>query len=301
MDDFFDKIVGSYKPDFAIAYGSGVFKQEGYVEGERPMVDFVFGVRSPREWHRVNMKNRSEDYSLVCSAMGAGTASFLQKSGAGLFYNPYVDFEGCLIKYGVISLDDLEEDLRDWNTLYVAGRMHKPIRMLKSSPEIDDAQKRNLEMAVGVARLLLPENFSEIEFYEQIAGISYLGDSRMKLAENPQKVGNIVNKNLQGFRDLYKNVIAGQDGLDFVDSSFEQNCGHEVRGLLYDKLPENIQRGLTRERLGEDGVVEQQIEERIAEIVSRSSKVQTVKGLISAGPIKSFRYVREKMTKARRN
>lgn len=33
-----------------------------------------------------------------------------------------------LIKYGVISVKHLCDDLRDWETLYMSGRMQKPVR-----------------------------------------------------------------------------------------------------------------------------------------------------------------------------
>lgn len=32
------------------------------------------------------------------------------------------------MKYGVMSRDALLHDLRTWSYLYVAGRMHKPVR-----------------------------------------------------------------------------------------------------------------------------------------------------------------------------
>lgn len=43
-----DALINKYNPDFAFAYGSGVFKQEGYPENERPMIDLVFGVRNAK-------------------------------------------------------------------------------------------------------------------------------------------------------------------------------------------------------------------------------------------------------------
>lgn len=36
-----------------------------------------------------------------------------------------------LVKYGVISVDALCKDLLDWETLYVSGRMHKPVSVLR--------------------------------------------------------------------------------------------------------------------------------------------------------------------------
>lgn len=32
-----------------------------------------------------------------------------------------------LVKYGIIDINTLCQDLLDWDTLYVSGRMHKPV------------------------------------------------------------------------------------------------------------------------------------------------------------------------------
>lgn len=92
------------------------------------------------------------------------------------------------MKYGVISRKKFLEDLLDWKYLYVAGRLHKPVLMLKSYPHIDHAILRNRENAVRTALLLLPSKFTEVDLYLTIAGLSYLGDPRMGVGENPKKV-----------------------------------------------------------------------------------------------------------------
>ena len=44
-----------------------------------------------------------------------------------------VPFNAQLIKYGVVSMQDLCHDLHHWNTLYISGRLHKPVRALHYS------------------------------------------------------------------------------------------------------------------------------------------------------------------------
>ena len=58
-----EKLIEKYKPDFAMAYGSGVFRQEGYSKDDKPMVDFIFGVDNALEWHKRNLQKNGEDYS----------------------------------------------------------------------------------------------------------------------------------------------------------------------------------------------------------------------------------------------
>ena len=91
----------------------------------------------------------------------------------------------------------------NWNTLYLAGRMHKPIRIIKDDARVRLTQQVNLTSAIRSALLTLPETFSETELFERIAGFSYAGDLRMKLpAENRGKVGNIVRKQSPQCKEL---------------------------------------------------------------------------------------------------
>ena len=40
------------------------------------------------------------------------------------------------IKYGLISRTDLEADLINWTTLYLAGRLHKPVKILECDQDV---------------------------------------------------------------------------------------------------------------------------------------------------------------------
>lgn len=64
--------------------------------------------------------NDSSSESVSCSENGAGVW-FSQKPIFSFFFQ--------VIKYGVISTDTLIDDLLHWKTLYVAGRLQKPVNI----------------------------------------------------------------------------------------------------------------------------------------------------------------------------
>ena len=233
---------------YAFAYGSGVFPQSkasGRVptdeelraihpkaplavqraqDGTPKMIDFIFGVTHTEHFHSLNMKQHRDHYSALAS-LGSGAVSYVQeKWGAGVYFNPYVVINGILIKYGVVQLDTLEKDLTHWETLYLAGRLHKPVKILRDDAKIRLANQINLMSALRTALLLLPEKFTEEELYATLAGISYLGDPRMALpTENPSKVKNIVGNNMKNFRRLYLPLIDTLPNLDFNDPGSKAN------------------------------------------------------------------------------
>jgi translocator assembly and maintenance protein 41 len=94
--------------------------------------------------------------------------------------------------------------------------MQKPVQILKWSKELDEAARRNLESAVRVSLLLLPESFSATELFTMVAGLSYRGDFRMTFGENPQKVRNIVEGHEAHFHELYGRVLSAFPSLSSV-------------------------------------------------------------------------------------
>ena len=72
-------------------------------------------------------------------------------------------------------MDHLVTGLERWDTLYLAGRMHKPIRVLRDDARVWLAQNENRKSALRTALLLLPEEFTEEELFTQITGLSYRG------------------------------------------------------------------------------------------------------------------------------
>lgn len=183
------------------------------------MIDFIFGVSYTQHWHSLNIHQHRNHYSSL-AALGSGAVSAVQdKWGAGVYFNPYVTVNGTLIKYGVVNLDTLCTDLSTWSTLYLAGRLQKPVKILRDDPRVRLANQVNLISALRTALLLLPPSFTEEELYGTIAGISYMGDPRMALpTEDPSKVANIVGNNLPNFRRLYAPLIEALPNVSFSDS-----------------------------------------------------------------------------------
>jgi len=256
---------------YAFAYGSGVFPQSAKAQegaslhpsppeaitkvqgGNQKMIDFIFGVSYSQHWHSLNLQEHRNHYSGL-GYMGSYAVSKIQDSlGAGVYFNPYITVNGTLIKYGVVNIDTLCKDLSEWNTLYLAGRLQKPVKILRDNPSVRLANQVNLISAVRVALLLLPENFTEQELYSTIAGISYKGDPRMSIGgDDPKKVANIVKYQLESFRRLYAPLIDNLPNISFNDSStknpdwlddpnvnakLQQNMDPVTRGHMVRRLP----------------------------------------------------------------
>jgi translocator assembly and maintenance protein 41 len=250
-----------------------------------------------------------------------------------------------MVKYGVVNIETLCRELSEWNSLYIAGRMHKPVKILRNDPRVLLSNHVNLLSAVRVALLLLPETFSEHQLYTTIAGLSYMGDPRMSLpAENPYKVANIVNSQLANFRRLYLPLIKQLPNVRFVkenlswndqatDMMLVQDMDPVRRGNMVRRLPAKfrdrlyfqyqrkfaIPRAEFRKMIGvseddervskkQGGEFEQRIAADLANIrgevgtvikktVKWPSTVQSLKGILSAGPVKSWKYMSEKIYK----
>ena len=358
---------------YAFAYGSGVFAQSesgssskmnlhpnpspaisSVQKGQSKMIDFIFGVSYTQHWHSLNLQQHRNHYSAVGS-LGSSLVSRIQDNwGAGVYFNPYITVNGILIKYGVVNLDTLCRDLSRWDTLYLAGRLQKPVKILRDDPRVRLANQVNLISALRTALLLLPPNFTEQDLYGTIAGISYLGDPRMSLpAENANKVANIVRHQLPNFRRLYAPLIENMPNVAFHDprcsspqwaddpdtnASLAQDMDPVKRGNMVRRLPRSFREKLyfqyqskfqipqlefnkmleasndedpTRVKRQQGGRFEQRVAgeqqqalvKEVSEVIKRTirwpSVSQSLKGIVTAGIRRSWRYFMEKVKKYR--
>ncbi|KAF8903147.1 mitochondrial matrix Mmp37-domain-containing protein [Gymnopilus junonius] len=338
---------------YAFAYGSGVFEQDGYAPApsqstgpttttavaqqgpDAPMLDFMFAVTHSSHFHSINMQQHPGHYPLHARMLGSSYVSQVQDIGPGVWFNAYVPMNGVTIKYGVTTVDNLCSDLLNWNTLYLAGRMHKPLRIIKDDARVRLTQQVNLTSAVRAALLALPGDFSETELFERIAGISYTGDPRMFLpVENRGKVGNIVRKQEPQFKELYHRLVVGLPGVHWpVDSErIQQDVSPRARSAHLRKLPSHLLKGVKENysrkasgpeleadesaywvRLAGDDNLPQVLHDgenffyvftfcsfiflEMSKIVRYPATIQSLKGVASVGLVKSLRYGSAKIGK----
>lgn len=331
---------------FSFAYGSGVKKQLSKVNprGKRNMIDLVYCVENSAKWHEENLALNPSHYSFLKHFGHNFVSKFQENSGAKVYFNTLVNIEDVVIKYGVISRKDLVTDLLEWSDLYIAGRLHKPVEILKhpSNAELQASLELNLQSAVHAALLILPETFTEYEFYYVISNLSYGGDFRMTFGENKNKVSNIVKPQLLGFRNLYRPLIKNlHDYVDFPDINLEKHstkltdtcqdnlkviessdseamlhCRQDKNPLAklhhLNQLPRWPQKALTR--FWNRGVHRQDtedvlraiayvsdcgaiVEQCINDIVWKSSVRQSLKGILTAGALKTIKYSSQKVVK----
>ncbi|XP_011278514.1 phosphatidate cytidylyltransferase, mitochondrial isoform X3 [Panthera pardus] len=283
----FRKILSHFPEELslAFAYGSGVYRQVGpssdqkvsLAPGQAPrresasshenaMLDFVFTVDDPVAWHSKNLKKNWNHYSFL-KVLGPKIITTVQNNyGAGVYYNPLIMCDGRLIKYGVISTSILIEDLLNWNNLYIAGRLQKPVKIIAMNENVAlrSALDKNLKSAVTTAFLMLPESFSEEDLFIEIAGLSYSDKSPegqftqlMTLPKTLQQQINHVMDPPGKNRDVEETLL---------QVAHDPDCGEVVR------------RGLSA-------------------IVRPSSMKQSTKGIFTAGMKKTVVYSSLKLHK----
>jgi mitochondrial translocator assembly and maintenance protein 41 len=233
-----------------------------------------------------------------------------------------------MIKYGVVDMATIKKDLYEWNALYLAGRLHKPVKHVQCSDDIVHAENENIQSAMRAAMLLCPQTFNISELLSIICSLSYIGDIRLGFAEDSKKVQRIVKGSHAHLCNLYndaihtalnKNMLALIGPSQSVVNSrsvFKNTLSLEDKATLYGALPRHVLHKMASQKRGdalprsvqqqENGIGEYLASSRygtlalqraLASIVRRSSFRQACLGALSAGPIRSVKYVSAKMMK----
>lgn len=272
-----------------------------------------------QRFHTENLKKNPSHYSYV-KLSGARFISRINDLPAYVYYNTGVRIDDQLLKYGVISKDRLISDLLDWDVLYIAGRMHKPISyLMDTDSEVNIAQDINLRSALHAALLTLPETFSLQELFFRITRLSYDGDFRMIFGEDKNKVANIVKPAMKEFEAIYSPLLISMPTVEWCSGSSQvhQDLSQAARLHHLELLPKSIQHHLiSKWRPGENrhkdvedvlksiarnpsSLCADVVHRSVQAVVRISAIKQSLKGLVTCGPLTAFMYAATKIGKMR--
>ncbi|KAK4473687.1 hypothetical protein MN116_003035 [Schistosoma mekongi] len=333
----------------SFAYGSVVFPQRDKTS-DNSLIDLILVVRNPVDWHRKNISANPNHYNFLFRNYAKHQSSYLntflsRSSGPKVCYNPFIEWNDpidntrLLFKYGVVALDNLLTDLSNWSHLYIAGRLQKPVLWVPSNSDVFSfqsydkqlyaAQNKNLLASMSYAILQnYPENFplSEYDLFCAVSSISYIGDWRMIIGEDRQKIQRLVSgKNrLSEFQSLYNDTfnLLQSYGFSLKSTSKSNLCKNELHCLqsfteesksvfqLLKNIPDHVcllsvkdtyipNPDDARTFLSDLSHTDrnQRLRDTVFNIVRKSSLHQTGLGLLTAGPRRSLRYALAKLSK----
>jgi len=350
--------------NYAFAYGSGIFTQQlvqppsslssqslsnsnstaaTSKHNSKPMLDFIFATNYSQDFHRKNMVKNSKHYSGISQTFGDHFICYLQDIGPGLYFHPYANVQldppssqTYILKYGVISMEKLKQDLKEWTWLYAAGRLQKPTvsidlpsSILNGTDEIlEYQQKYNLKYALAAALLLMPPpsphmnsspstvyNISDV--YEHLVGLSYSGDPRMNAgAEDPQKVQKLVYSlgNMTRLNHLYNTqwleleqlslVNRVADGkkieIDILNSTWRKELWQRLPSLVKSTTASSYDVFTGKQvvyNIKDVSASSEILKVSISKIVGEAAVTQSLKGVVTAGFANSLRYASSKFIK----
>lgn len=291
--------------DTTIGYGSGVFAQEGYEGKTRPQVDLIHIVKDTRQFHSLNLARHAHHYSGLKYG-GVGLIEMVQKLGVGLYYNPFVNIDGTMVKYGIMARDTALKDIIEWNNLYLAGRLQKPVKFIGDSL-ISQVNQFNLRNAMIISILMRDTQIvTKEELYETITSLSYLGDFRMVIGgENPHKIRNIVSKQMELFNRLYEPILdqlERENILEIRTENIHVKLNKDFKYQLVNQLPINFRNKLFETYTNsKDTLIDRQFPKKLTQTIQKivlgPSIVQSFKGIFTAGVYKSLTYIIEKRMK----
>lgn len=185
-------------------YGSGVFEQD--ISTSKPLTDVIFVVDDLRKWHHDNMEVNSNDYSLIGRIhLSRDNMRKLKGKNFVTYFSEIKDKDiEYTFKYGVVEENDFVRNLGTWENLFLVGRFHKPVLDVFSNEKIEEVINQNRECAFRIACILSNPLIEKEELFELICGLSYMGDARMRFAENPHKVECIVKNSFEKLESIYK-------------------------------------------------------------------------------------------------
>ncbi|KAB5573327.1 hypothetical protein DKX38_000521 [Salix brachista] len=289
---------------FCCVYGSSLHPNNS---DKSSMVDFIIGVSDPKQWH-------------------SEITQVADKIGAGVHFYPFVTWNDKMLKYGVVRMHDLVQDVLHWERFYLSGRLQKPVRLvhiLVDNLDIGDVNSVNLRAAVSAALLLLPSKFTEEDLYSKICSLSYMGDLRMLFAEDKNKVKRIVEGQFGLFQSMYRPFLKEYEAKELLtfslphshQANISQDCSLSMTHSLVHSLPPLVRRKMGMKQgemqvlkdsgrvlhevmIGSREEAAKSMQKIIRRTVMVSSARQAVSGFLTAGGVNATRYLANKVRKA---
>uniref|UniRef100_A0A0X3Q4J8 Phosphatidate cytidylyltransferase, mitochondrial n=1 Tax=Schistocephalus solidus TaxID=70667 RepID=A0A0X3Q4J8_SCHSO len=328
---------------YAFGYGSVVIPQHGRSTANSQL-DLVLIVKDPLSWHLENCAKNPHHYSRISQRFNHRFLKLAVSKwpSPAVYYNPLIEWtdpnNSCspqLLKYGVVGLTRLLQDLNSWSDLYIAGRLHKPVAWIpvKPLPKHDEsafalALSHNLTSALAFA--LLQHDFdhsgplSETELYRSLASISYRGDWRLYLGEDRKKIERLISGvprrrafrslylpylNAAPFSELFDVAVPSSLSIDFIIEPRHRD-GYECSPCLLALLPDQFCTSCAAGGVGDTPAAARchlqslsyaqrsaLLSATAASVVRWASYRQTLLGIFSAGIGRSFTYSLEKFKK----
>lgn len=287
------KVIGAF------GYGSGVFKQASYTNMDKPQIDLIFIVEDIKKWHKENIIKNPKDYSMVGKIFLKHFPLKFIKGATNITYQSNILEDSKVFKYGVIEYKDFINSLSNWDTLYIAGRFQKMVLPIITNNEMNELIERNRKSAFLISLFLLNKDEKKLkDLFIEICSLSYYGDTRMKIAENPLKISNIVqgsyyelNQIYNGFISIFNDIISKDNEIIFIDDQKKIKYINDFPLSLKNYINKNDIKNLNV------NYINKKIYDYFKEKNQKESINQTLKGILTNGIINSIKYVIPKLKK----
>ena len=272
-----------------IGYGSGVVSQAPAGVDKATLCDYLVVVSYLDDYIR-DLQRRG--------IIGGIPASIARYTPHEVAYFPNIQLYPLSnkVKLGIVSFEQFISRIQNWdNSFYIPGRMQKPTKLIfseqKAKIELEMAQKMNLQAALVSGIIMCPDldMINNYALFRDIVSLSYIGDIRVGIAENPRKIDNIVNAQMRELTQLYQPFFDNV-GLDTSDSS-RWVCRRNSEEL-WGMLP-----AMFRRKAVQSPDLRKSLISTLSNINRRESVHQALLGLGTAGVANSAKYLARKVSK----
>ena len=190
-------------------YGSAVFPQKGYDKKSNLTIDTLCIVSNIKDYLLEDLHQNPQNYSAHQRKFILSKSNDIIKGKNDIvFFSSGAISNGYQIKRGFAQLDDTLKHAMLGDRWYLLWRLQKPVYSFKTADILEeDIIQKTRTQGVLIGLLTLEEDKSTFyDLYTNIYGLSYKGDCRNGIFENPDKIKNSVENNLEHIQKIYKPI-----------------------------------------------------------------------------------------------